>query len=92
MLVKFSCDCIGYRFQDPVNGEVRCWAIEPCDDNGTDPNPNIWERESLIEKTFEPLRAQEVERLMKRLSSFVDKGHRFSVVRNALQEVDGDRP
>ena len=85
MLVKFSCDCIGYRLSVPGTQEVRCWVIECCDGTYENASPAIWEREGLVEKTYEPLKPHDVERLMKRLGSFVDKGHRFDSIQAALR-------
>lgn len=90
MLVKFSCDCIGYRLSVPGTQEVRCWVIECCDGTYDDASPSIWEREGLVEKTYEPLKPPDVERLMSRLSDFVEKGHRFDTIQVAI--CGGSRP
>jgi hypothetical protein len=84
MLVKFQCGCKGFRYVCHPRG-VRCWVIEPCDGDGSwDDSPRIWERSDLATKTFEPLVVEEVERLMKRLRIFVDKGHRFATIQATL--------
>jgi hypothetical protein len=85
MLVKFSCDCVGYRLTD-AGGAVRCWVIQPCDGDGrNDDSPNIWERKSLDDKDWEPLSVEHTVGVLKVLSDFVSKGHRFDTIQFALQ-------
>lgn len=79
MLVKYSCDCIGF----PPDDEGKAWLIRACDTDRHDYPYGIFTRD-MSEKTYSELPPKVVEDHMRQLSKLVFNGYRLQNVQSLL--------
>ena len=82
MLVKFSCDCIGFAPHKPG----VTWLVSACDSESRE--VTFFERDFMEEKSFAPLDPDREVTMLRELGALVSDGYAFRQVQSLLAPRD----